>query len=315
MFTSLAIVSLLTSAAVAQSAAPSNPLIPSGISQSCSSFLNTLNNDSQFKQCTQSVTNATAPYGPGGDVTTPTLQGMTSTLDSLCSIDYKVCEQTIRKNVFDFYGACPEELTSNTNQDVLRLYEILYSMVPMKNAVCSKDDNGRYCVTKTSSLVTDGTSPSGVKTNLVTPNSVISTVQQYLWSNPGALAKRADAMVPNMTTYANTNLPFLFISPDLDYNRLCTACTRNVMTHWINFQSDVPYAPGLNKSLLLSHEADLYTGIQKTCGPNFMSGVVQAAGGLSDGSSNGSFKAFGVEIQGFVTIIFSIITMVATSAL
>ncbi|EEB92594.1 hypothetical protein MPER_08873 [Moniliophthora perniciosa FA553] len=292
MFTSLAIVSLLTSAAVAQSS--SNPMIPRGIQPELLGFFYTLNNDSQFKKCAQIVTNATAPYGPGGNVTTPTLQGMTSSLDSLCSLDYKVCDQTIRKNVFDFYAACPDELTSNPNQDVLRLYEILYSMVPMKNAVCSKDDNGSYCVTKTSSLVTpgaaSGAAPSGVKTNLVSAGSLLSTVQEYLWSKPGALAKRADAM-------------------------LCTACTRDVMTHWINFQSDVPYAPGLNKSLLLTHETELYAGIQKTCGPNFMSGVVQAAGGLSDGSSNGSFQTFGVEIQGFVTIIFSIITMVATTAL
>ncbi|KAK7045413.1 hypothetical protein VNI00_007666 [Paramarasmius palmivorus] len=313
MFTSLAIVSLLTSAAVAQST--SNPLIPSGISSGCSSFLNNINNDSGIKQCTQSLMDDTAGYAPGGNTTTPTLAGMTSTLDKLCSGTNTACsEQAIRQALSDFYTQCSAELVGDQrNTQVITIYDTLYTIIPMKQAVCGKDDSGRYCVTKSASVVGGSSaSPSGVKTNLADSNSWVGTIQNYLWStSPTALSKRADAMFLNVTTYTERNIPFMFLTPDLDYNTLCTACTRSTLTPYINFQSNTPYAPGLNNSVLLKRETELYQGIQKTCGPNFLSQVVQAAGGLSDGSSNGSFK---VEV-GLVTIFISVITMAVASAL
>lgn len=65
---------------------------------------------------------------------------------------------------------------------------------------------------------------------------------------------------------------------------LCTTCTRNVLTGYFSFESDVLYGPGLSNSILLGGQNELVGAIQQKCGANFLNGAVQAAGGIKQGT-------------------------------
>ena len=54
------------------------------------------------------------------------------------------------------------------------------------------------------------------------------------------------------------------------------------------FESAIPYAPGLGHGPLMSGQTQLYLAVQNTCGATFLSGAVQAAGGLSGGIMKGA---------------------------
>jgi len=258
MFTSIAFLSILTSAAWAQL------LIPTGISSSCSDFFTALNSDSSLASCITPLVRATSAFGPLAQPSTPTVASMTSALDTLCSSSTaSSCSASVlRAKLGDFYAACAKELTSDPNNDVIRTYDTFYVLMPLKEAVCSKDDSGRYCATETS---------GHIKRSLEE-------------------RQRADetqvAFVPNVTSIASTNLLFLYIKGDLPSDKLCTTCTKKVLSAYMGFESTVPYAPGLAQSVLLRGQIELYQGVSNTCGKDFLGGAVQAASGLS---SNGIF--------------------------
>ncbi|KAG7087741.1 hypothetical protein E1B28_013684 [Marasmius oreades] len=295
MLHSLAIVSLLGPVVLALSVA--------NVSPTCGSFLNSLDADDSLKDCTSSLANATAAYGAAKDNSKPiTKDSITSTLDSICKPNVGCSDTVMKAKLSQFYANCGPELTTNNNNDVIELYDTVYSYIPLKQSICTKDDSGTYCVLKTSNVVQS-------------QPTVLTKLQQYLWNTgPSALSKRADSAAPNMSTLSTTNTAFLLLSASLDYNTLCTSCTRNIMTKYMSWQSDSLYAPGLQASLLLSGETTLYEGITKTCGPQFMSSSVQAAGGLGKGSSssNGSLKTFGLDL---LAVSISVVTMAFATTL
>ncbi|RDB17632.1 hypothetical protein Hypma_001081 [Hypsizygus marmoreus] len=294
MFKTIAIVSLFTSAALAQS----STLIPSGISDGCSSYLNKLNSDKSFTTCTSSLITATSDYSPGSNATTtPSTAKVSTTLAGFCSTstDSNCPESLIRGELTDFYAACSAELTSASNQDVIRIYDVLYTIAPLRAAACSKDDSGNYCVTQ-EKLPTSGPAAGQLQ-------KVLST--------------GSPALIPNTTTYRSNNIPFLFLQSAASAEELCNVCTRNILSAWINFESRVPYAPGLSKSAFLSNQPDLYQSVQDTCGSTFLSGAgVQAAGGLSGGTfSSGAVQMAVGSAQGFVAAGMSILALIASVAL
>lgn len=189
------------------------------------------------------------------------------------------------------------------------MYDVLYILSPLRTSVCSKDDSGSWCVmapttsTRDVAEVVDGESSMG-----------LTELLSLLYTDNSALKRRASvsAIVPNVTTYHNTNLPFLFFKPDLDNSKLCTTCARNVLTAYINFESNVPYAPGLSQSMLLDTQSDLYNGITEKCGASFLSGAVQAAGGLKGGPLN-SAAAIKSEYQGAFAIAMGVLTLAVTT--
>ncbi|RDX41614.1 hypothetical protein OH76DRAFT_1411999 [Lentinus brumalis] len=272
----IAAATLFASVAMAQSAS----LVPSGISTSCSTYLNKLNTDTSFASCTSSIITATGAYSPSLNSTassSASATGVKSSLAALCSAS-SCPDTTIRSALADFYQACNDELTSG-NKDVISTYDVIYALIPLKNAVCAKDESGNYCLTK----IADTTSQS---------TSVLSTVAKYisipLSAASSALSRRADAqavaaIAPNATTFATYNIPFLMLKPDLSSDKLCQECTRDVITSYISFESSTPYAPGLASSVLLSGQTALYQAVTKTCGSTFLSGAVAAAAGLSGG--------------------------------
>lgn len=218
--------------------------------------------------------NATADFGPSGNSTgTASASTISSALNNVCSSTTSCDQSTVRGLLASFYGNCTAELTSSVNSDVIRTYDVLYSLIPFKEAVCSKDDSGRYCV---SSLNTTSSAASTVRLAGSSSSSGDS-----LYSSVSLSSKRDDqvAFVPNVTTYSSDNLLFLYLSPDLTSEQLCTTCTQEIMTAYMNFESSVAYAPGLANSPMLSGQTALYNGIQSICGSTFLSGSVVAAGG------------------------------------
>jgi hypothetical protein len=135
-------------------------------------------------------------------------------------------------------------------------------------------------------------------------------LQKYLVVQDGGSGQTASR--PNTTTFANERLLFLNLREDMPSETLCTSCTRNVLTSYITWESNINYAPGLSSSQLLTGQSKLYAGVQNTCGRNFLSGAVQAAGGLSGnsifGGHNGAMGS-GAILEGAITAILgSVVT-------
>ncbi|KAI6118170.1 hypothetical protein F5141DRAFT_1096663 [Pisolithus sp. B1] len=158
-------------------------------------------------------------------------------------------DNVISAQLSSFYAACSAELTSSPNSDVKRMYDTIYVLPPVTT--------GQYCAAQLGSQSGNGSNPS--------------SLGQYLY-----------------TTQSGSTIPilvFLFLEPSTDSTTLCTSCTRSILTSFITFESNTPYAPGLNNSAL-------YNSVQSTCGTNFLSGAVQAAGGLSGGILSGDCSSF-----------------------
>lgn len=299
---SLVVISAVAAAALAQSStSSSNGFIPSDIISGCSSFLQSLDSDASLSSCTSSLLAATSQFGPGAS-TTPSSSSISSTLDSICSTSDSTCsQQTISGKLSDFYAACSAELTSSPNSDVIRNYDVFYAMTPFKQAACTKADSGKYCAMQESTSSSSASAPgvSDSTTNIEVGDDDVSTLRQWLWTQY-SISKRATtqtaAIIPNTTTYRDSNLLFLFLTPQTPSSQLCTTCTRNVLMSYINFETNVPYAPGLSNSPFMGGQPALYNAVLNTCGKDFFSGAVQAAGGISSGilgNSNAAPRSIG----------------------
>ncbi|KAG6889684.1 hypothetical protein C0995_015432 [Termitomyces sp. Mi166 len=287
MFRSLAIVSLATTAAMAQL------VIPSGISDGCSSFLTSLNTNASFTTCFSALSSATSDYTPGSAAaTSPSTAKIGSTLGNLCSssVTASCPESLIRSKLTDFYSACSAELTSNRNEDVLSIYDVLYTILPFRTATCAQDDSGNYCATK-SKLPSSGQTAAQIQAALMSSSSS-----------------------PNFNTFGTNSIPFMFLSPSLASSDLCNVCTRNIMTAYLNFEAKVPYAPGLSNSLLLKSQTDLYSSIVSNCGSTFLSGAgVQAAGGLSGGTLHSGAVSAVAKSQGIIAVALGALAVVSSA--
>jgi hypothetical protein len=172
---------------------------------------------------------------------------------------------------------------------VIRQYDVLYVLTPMTQAVCSKDDSGKYCVTQISSGSSSGQPGSKLveQAKEFDSSSLYSKIeknQPLHRRQQRVVVNVTEAIAPNTTTFSNNNVPFLFLTPSTDSSRLCTACTRAVLTAFISFEQKVPYFLGIPQSPLMKGQQPLYQAVIATCGSEFLSGVVQAAGGLANGN-------------------------------
>jgi hypothetical protein len=204
---------------------------------------------------------ATSPFAPGGNAGDASSASVTTAIAAIQSTD--LCPESLfQGKLAEFYSQCPTELTSNSNPDVINIYDVLYMVLPMKEVICSKDDNDNYCVLQ----------PTG-------PNSDSNSA-----SSPSVQRSATAAITPNMTAFRDSNIPFLFRQPSFSATELCTTCTRQVFNVYANFETAVYYAPGLAQSPMLAGQPDLYNAIQNQCGPNFLQTSIQAAGDISGSS-------------------------------
>ncbi|KAK0216228.1 hypothetical protein IW262DRAFT_1464755 [Armillaria fumosa] len=294
MISSLAVLSVLTTAVFAQSSSSSaasasstsSPLIPSGISTTCKSFLESLDSNSNLAACTKALATATEAYAPGNSSSSSTTSAITSVLNSITS---NSCDETTMSTIIANFGsACQTELVTSPVQQVVLLYDTVYMMNPWLEVLVTKDDSGTYCVLESYNAATNSTqssaSASGYSNAAAAGSTDFDEMNKYLVINSqgSTLSKRAQTVVatPNATTWTTNGIPFLFFTGSLSSTTLCTTCSRNVMTTWISWESKVPYAPAAKESALLSGLNDLYSAIQTKCGKSFLSGAVTAAGGL-----------------------------------
>lgn len=285
MFKSFALISLIATAVCAQN-------IPSGTSEGCSAFLTKLNNDAELSKCTTALSGALSAFAPGAS--SASASAVTSALTNVCgdSISASCPDTTLASAITEFYSACSAELTSSPVDGVVQIYDLIYTLSPFRKAICSKGDDGNWCVASAAPI--DGTTAS--------------TIQSALYTQTG------DNIVPNTATFSTYNLPFLLIGADTA--NLCQTCTRNVLNAYIQHESSLPYAPGLGQSKLLNKQSALFSAVQEKCGASFMDNEVKAAGGLGTsnsilGNKSGAIPASHVELQSLVAAFAGFATLAA----
>jgi hypothetical protein len=216
----------------------------------------------------------------------------------------------------DFYTACSTEL-GNGNQPVIDIYDVLYLIVPLKNAVCSKN-NGAYCattMTHSSSSNNSGSSSAPAQGNdsaAASPSDTNAPASSQPAASSSAApsgsasgsasssapsasathAKRAanivprgegdqqtiDTFAPHAASYNNNGLPYLFLTPNItDQAQLCSPCTSKVIGSYISFESITPYAIGIANSPTLSGQVTLWNHIKEVCPTDFTSGLLTNA--------------------------------------
>jgi len=224
----------------------------------------------------------------------------------MCSASSGCDVSAVRTQLANFWSDCQADLTSGTNSDIGRIYDSLYAFVPLQKAVCSTDGNGTYCVTQAESNLgsSNSTTNSSSKEAASGAQRVLNfdDIANNLVANSGsaapisaraAVSNATAALIPNTTTFHDTNLAFLFLSPDMAASQLCQPCTRSIVSQYTTFEQEVPYGPTIANSSLLGGQADLYNAITQKCGASFMSGAVQAAGGISKGLLSGAERTTG----------------------
>ncbi|CAO1630495.1 unnamed protein product [Sympodiomycopsis kandeliae] len=272
---SLASVLLVSSSAYAQSLTASAPSsIPTGISTGCNSFLTTLNGDSSIKTCTAPLLSATQFYtnATKGDPDS-SKDALQETLTQLCAADTGCDSSIIRQYLSQFWGQCMSEIKAK-NKDVQDVYDVLYLINPFREAICSKDDDGNYCLTTVSTTATSSKRKR---------DALAALGPQY----PSALEARQATTGQDATDSADTidsgsfsgsNIAFLFLQPTAKKDQLCSTCAQNILASYIRFETSIPYAIGLSNSDILKGQSDLYKAGKKQCGDSWAKKVNQVAG-------------------------------------
>ncbi|GAA5987494.1 hypothetical protein JCM10908_001977 [Rhodotorula pacifica] len=380
----------------------SNPLIPSSVSQKCQNFLTALNSNDAIAQCTAPLLTTVAAFHASSSSATSYSGSSTqvqSSLNDLCSAPG--CDDGLLRSLLgQFNGNCSQELQAN-NQVVLGSYDALYVLSPLRNAVCTRDDSGGFCVDDianrampTSSMGTNATSivssvaasnsaaaassspaattvttASGNSSSAVTPKSNVailaaastpetsdysipvpappslyiqitaaarrllrrqwasgsgsaapaasasstgksassssSSTQTVSLSDAGVHAFDVPSILPDAQTWSSSNLPFLFLSPNMSSSVLCSSCTKSILSAYVAWESRMPYALGLANSPLLSGQGNLWTGLGQVCGTGFLQAVTQQAGeaNLAGGALASVSRVGGATVVGLASLV------------
>jgi len=71
----------------------------------------------------------------------------------------------------------------------------------------------------------------------------------------------------------------------------------------MTFESNVAYAPGLGNSQILDTQPSLYDAVKSKCPASFLSGAVQAAGGLGKGLSSAAVTTINAEQMTVIALV------------
>lgn len=111
-----------------------------------------MNENETINTCLNALISSTSAFDPAnsGSATSANVNAALSTICS-SSFDSKCKAPQIRTSLTDFYTACQTDLLgtngdgSNGHKDIIAIYDVLYLILPLKEAICATD-NGRYCV-------------------------------------------------------------------------------------------------------------------------------------------------------------------------
>ncbi|GAA5960735.1 hypothetical protein JCM8115_001813 [Rhodotorula mucilaginosa] len=392
-------------AATGSPATASNPLIPASVSQKCQSFLTALNSNDQIAQCTAPLLTTVAAFhasSSSADSYSASSSQVQSALTDLCSAPG--CDDALLRSLLgQFNGNCSQELQA-ANQVVLGSYDALYVLSPLRNAVCTRDESGGFCLddiaqrsmpasssssstgtNATSSIVSSSSvaavasasSSSSTTKNSTTTNAnatapatpkqnfavlaaadtgsdysipvpappslyiqISSAARRLLrrqWSSGGAASSSSSSssaaaaasssaaatapvvslneagvhafdvpsILPDAQTWSTSNLPFLFLSPNMTSSVLCSSCTKQILAAYVAWESRMPYALGLTNSPLLSGQGDLWTGLGQVCGTGFLQAVTQQAGeaNLAGGALASVSRVGGAAVVGLASLV------------
>ena len=250
---------------------------------------------------------------------------LASSLDKLCAANG--CSNTfIRGRLTDFYGNCSVELADPSQEAVRNMYDILYTVIPLKEVVCTKDaTSDAYCVSALSHNASAATTAGSTGNNTIqlsnaaakTVADATTTPEQYagahlsapslklITGESAALVKRAPAVTtgsdgtyPNATTYRLTNLPYLFIQPSDPAAVLCSSCAKAVFSAYAEWETQTTYALGLSESPILGGQAAIWEAAAKTCGTTWINTIVNAATSSGASATNGTASVGGNGLSG-----------------
>ena len=139
-------------------------------------------------------------------------------------------ESAIRMWLAYFSGNCTAEVVTSPNQNVVMIYDLIYALNPFTNAVCAKDEFGQYCLGQSAGNST--TKPANGPTN---------AAQTPLTNSDGS---------PNAQAFNSANVLWLGANPTMNATALCTTCTKNVLTSYLQFENAMPPAVPINKQAL-----------------------------------------------------------------
>lgn len=249
-------------------------LIPANISSSCYTLLVQLDSDSLFQQCTDPLIQATAIYANASS-SNATESSLTHSLDSLCS-QQNGCDRTlVRQYVAQFWDECSAELEAG-NDEVTQLYDYLYIFNPFRDAICSKNTNGTYCLESLAPYMRPSADLQALQLDAV-PDAGDVYSEQY-WAHVLSTVPTSNAKAAQSTSALNADQVFLFLSGSTDRDTLCSECTQNVLASYIGFEMATPYALGVERSDVLSPQVTIYNNARKMCGEPFVAAISTRAG-------------------------------------
>jgi hypothetical protein len=235
--------------------------IPTGISSTCTSFLQAFDSNADIKAAVGPINEALSAFS-ADKYSSATQQQLESALSATCGASFS--ESAFKQQLQDFATDCADDLTGpNANRDVQEVYDRVYSLPALRRAICAKDDKGGWCAANL---------PSGSSSDINMGNS-------------------ADPDAAVSTMFDGTDLAFLFVDSDASKDTLCVPCTRSIILAYTSWEAANPYALGLSKSRILGGQPDLWNGIKTTCGNSFLttqsgnSGPINVGGSLGMGSA------------------------------
>lgn len=268
-------------------------LIPTNISDTCTTLLTQLNDDHVFQSCTQPLIEATSAFA--NQTVSGNATGVLShTLDDLCATNHGCDRPLVQQFISQFWDSCSDELESR-DPDVTQLYDYLYIFNPFRDAICTKDEHNQYCL---ASMGTGMSTQADMELTQLyrrsflpedVPNDPYSDAywDYILPTIPRSSTKHATA---NTTVLAASmpdvnQLPdlspqqlFFFLSNTTNKAQLCTRCSQSILASYIAFEMASPYALGIESSPVLQSQQSIYDHARKTCGDSFVQQLNQEAG-------------------------------------
>lgn len=239
--------------------------------------MTTLNADSSIKTCTAPLLSATNYYvNATSDSKEKSESALQDTLTQLCASNAGCDSAIIRNYLSQFWTNCMDEIKAK-NKGVQDVYDVLYLINPFREAICSKDGDGNYCLTTVSSTSTDSKRDLSQQEEehwaLRRTHEAQILARQTTGTDASTSASDIDS-----GSLSGSNIAFLFLQPTAGKDKLCSTCAQNILASYISFETSIPYAIGLSNSDVLSGQSDLYKAGKKQCGDDWAKKVNSIAG-------------------------------------
>jgi hypothetical protein len=224
------------------------------VTDGCKTFLQSFNADSKISSVLAPLLTATARFNPSSGQQSIKAD-VTWALNELCDPKAAFKASDIQTTVTNYYSACQSDMVSGNQPDLTRTFELLYALPPLRNAVCSKDATGAYCL-------------SSAK------------------KNGGHADTQAPTNQVNLQSWSSSHIHYLFINADETPEQLCTACTKQVLTAYVSYENVLPFPMGMSSSVLLKDQKALWSAITAKCPADFTQGILSAANAVPVDISN-----------------------------